>query len=108
MYFAYALTALWYDRQRYLPGILAVAFSAVLIALQWGMLLGMFLFASLTVDRAQADIWVGGPNVRSADLCRPIPERYLERLANQPEVEYAEVYLQGRTLWIRPDGSLEL
>lgn len=29
----FALATLWHERQRYLPGILAVAFSAVLIAL---------------------------------------------------------------------------
>src|SRR5437763_16525698 len=106
VYFSYALTALWYDRQRYLPGVLAVAFSALLIALQWGMLLGMFTFASLPIDRAQAHIWLGGPNVQTADLGRPISERLLTRLANQPEVEQAEVYLQQRNHWIRPDGSM--
>ena len=107
-YLSYAFTALWHDRQRYLPGVLAVALSALLIALQWGLLLGMFMFASLTVDRARADIWVGGPNTRSADLGRPIPERYLARLLVQPEVESAEVYLQERTHWVRPDGAVEL
>ena len=36
---SYALTTLWYERQRYLPGVLAVGFSALLIALQAGLLL---------------------------------------------------------------------
>src|SRR5437763_3039535 len=108
IYFTYALTALWYDRQRYLPGVLAVAFSALLIALQWGMLLGLFTFASLTIDRANADVWLGGPEIQTADLARPIFERYLTRLAGQPEVERAEVYLQQRSHWVRSDGGLEL
>src|SRR5438067_12038839 len=108
VYFSYALMALWYDRQRYLPGVLAVALSALLIALQWGMLLGLFTFASLTIDRAQADVWLGGPDVQTADLARPIFERYLTRLAGQPEVERAEVYLQQRSHWVRSDGGLEL
>ena len=107
-YFSYALVTLWYERQRYLPGMLAVALSALLIALQCGLLLGMFTFASITVDRAGADIWIGGPNVLSADLGRRISERYLARVASQPEVDYAEVYLQERTHWIRPDGGMEL
>src|SRR5262249_51790783 len=55
-----------------------------------------------------AHIWVGSPNVRSVDLARPISERHLSRLTNQPEVEYAEVYLQDRTHWIRSDGGVEL
>jgi putative ABC transport system permease protein len=108
MYFAYAWTALWEDRQRYLPGVLAVAFSAVLMALQSGMLLGMFTFASLTIDRARAQIWLGGPRIRTVDMAYPIFERDLTRLASQPEVERAEVYLQQHDLWVRPDGSIEL
>src|SRR6184192_2933626 len=104
----YSLATLWHDRQRYLPGVLAVAFSALLIALQWGLLLGMFTFASLTVDRARAHIWLGGPNVHTADLARPISARHLARLESQPEVRQAEVYLQQRSLWVRPDGDVEL
>jgi len=108
MYFSYALTALWHDRHRYLPGVLAVAFSALLIALQWGLLLGLFTFASLTVDRARAHVWLGGPNLQTADLGRPIPERHLAKLEGQREVERAEIYLQERGHWVRPDGDLEL
>jgi putative ABC transport system permease protein len=107
-YFSYALTTLWHERQRYLPGILAVAFSALLIALQWGMLLGMFTFASVTVDRASAQIWLGGPHIQTVDLSWPIAERELGKLASQPEVEYTESYVQEHSVWMRPDGSAEL
>ncbi len=31
----YSLATIWHDRQRFLPGVLAVAFSALLIALQY-------------------------------------------------------------------------
>jgi putative ABC transport system permease protein len=107
-YFSYALTTLWHDRQRFLPGVLAVAFSALLIAVQWGMLLGMFTFASLTVDRAPAQIWLGGPDIQTADLSGLISERILARLVRQPEVAQTESYLQQRSHWVRPDGSWEL
>src|SRR5438874_459321 len=69
------------------------------------MLLGMFTFASLTINRARAKIWPGGPGVHTADLARAISERHL---ACQPEVEQAEVLLQQRGLWMRPDGSPEV
>ena len=65
---SYALATLWYERQRYLPGILAVAFSALLIALQCGLLLGLFGITSMPVDHTDADVWVGGPSVLSVDL----------------------------------------
>src|SRR5947209_10601898 len=105
---SYALSTLWYERQRYLPGILAVAFSALLIALQCGLLLGLFSITSIPVDHTRADIWVGAPQVLSVDLGRPIPESYLSRLAGQPEVEATEVYLQGFAYWSKPNGATEL
>src|SRR5690349_11142414 len=108
MYFSYAAIALWHDRQRYLPGILAVGFSALLITVQWGLLLGLFTFASVTIDRAPAQIWLGGPNIQSADLGPAISERHLARLARQPEVEQVEVYIEQHSSWIRPDGTREL
>ena len=43
----FALATLWHERQRYLPGILAVAFSAVLIALTCGLLLGLLSVTSM-------------------------------------------------------------
>jgi putative ABC transport system permease protein len=105
---SYSLATLWYERQRYLPGILAVAFSALLIALQFGLLLGLFSITSLPIDHTRADIWMGAPSVLSVDLGRPIREGYVARLAAQPEVEQSEVYLQGFAYWAKRDGGTEL
>jgi putative ABC transport system permease protein len=105
---SYALATLWHDRQRFLPGIMAVAFSALLIILQCGLLLGLFSITSIPIDYGRADIWVAAPRVLSVDLGRPIPENYLTRVASQPEVETAEIFLQGFTYWNKPDGGSEL
>ncbi|MBY0526215.1 MAG: ABC transporter permease [Gemmataceae bacterium] len=105
---SYSLTTLWYERQRYLPGVLAVAFSAMLIALQCGLLLGLFSITSIPVDRTRAHIWVGAPEVLSVDLGRPIPEAFLGRLASQPGVEPPEVYMEGFAYWLNPKGGSEL
>jgi putative ABC transport system permease protein len=83
----YSLTTLWQDRQRYLPAVLAVAFSALLIILQCGLVLGMFALMSIPIDHSRADIWVGAPRVLSVDRGQAMPENYLLRVANQPEVE---------------------
>jgi putative ABC transport system permease protein len=96
---SYALSTIWYERQRFLPAILAVAFSAVLVAVQAGLVLGLLSMMSLPVDRAAADVWVGYPGVRSVDLGRPIPERWAARLAAQPEVERAETAVVGFAPW---------
>src|SRR5262245_23108997 len=58
---------------------------------------------SVPVDKATADVWVGYPGVRSVDLGRPIPERWVVRVAAHPEVERAEPAVLGFSLWTRPD-----
>jgi putative ABC transport system permease protein len=99
---SYSLTTIWFERQRFLPAILAVAFSAVLVAVQSGIVLGLLSMMSVPVDKATADVWVGYPGVRSVDLGRPIPERWVVRVASQPEVERAEPAVLGFSLWTRP------
>ncbi len=105
---SYSLATLWHERQRYLPGVLAVAFSALLIALQCGLLLGLFAITSIPIDHTTADVWMGAPEVLSVDLGRPIREGYLARLACQSEVERCEVYIQGFAYWSKPRGGAEL
>jgi putative ABC transport system permease protein len=105
---SYSLATLWHDRSRYLPGVLAVAFSAVLIALQCGLLLGLFAITSMPIDHTRADVWIGGPDVVSVDVTRAIPESYLTRLAAQPEVASCEIYVQSYSQWLKPAGGVEL
>jgi putative ABC transport system permease protein len=104
----YALVILWHERNRFLPGILAVGFSTLLIALQFGLLLGMFAVVSIPVDRSKADVWVGYPGVQSIDLGLPIPEAWRSRLEAQPEVERTEPYIEGLAFWPRADGGAEM
>jgi putative ABC transport system permease protein len=105
---SYSLATLWFERHRYLPGVLAVAFSALLIALQCGLLLGLFSITSMPIDRTTADVWMGAPGVLSVDLGRPIREGQLARVAALPEVARCEVYLQGFAYWAKRAGSTEL
>src|SRR5207248_159528 len=104
---SYALATLWHERKRYLPGVLAVAFSCLLIALQCGLLLGLFSITSIPIDQSRADIWVGHPNVPSVDLGRPIPEAWQSYLA-LPEIERFEPYMEGFAYWDKPTGGMEL
>lgn len=104
----YSLSTLWYERQRYLPGVLAVAFSALLIALQCGLLMGLFSITSMPIDQTRAHVWMGAPSVLSVDLGRPINMDNVGRLAAFPEVKDCEVYIQGFSYWRKPDGGTEL
>lgn len=104
----YALQTLWHERSRYLPGILAVAFSAVLIALQCGLLLGLFAITSIPIDNTRADIWVGSPQVLSVDLGRPIPLTHMSRIRADKRVAFTESYIQMFGNWTKPDGGSDL
>lgn len=98
---SYSLTTIWHERQRFFPAVLAVAFSALLVVVQTGLMLGLLSMMSLPVDKSTADVWVGYPGTRSVDLGRPIPERWLVRLSANPEVERAETAVLGFSLWTR-------
>src|SRR5262249_24784074 len=92
----------------FLPGVLAVAFSALLIALQCGLLHGLFSITSLPIDRTRADVWVGHPEVPSVALGRPISAALQSYLVGPEFVGFPRAYLQGYRSWDRPNGGTEL
>jgi putative ABC transport system permease protein len=104
---SFALSTLWFEKGRYLPGVLAVTFSAVLIAVQFGLLLGLFSITSLPIDESNADVWVGPPKVPSVDLARTMPADWIGYLS-MPGVERMEEFIQGFAHWNKPNGGTEL
>lgn len=104
---AYTWALLSREHARFLSAVLAVALSAVLINLEWGLMLGIFSTTSIPIDHTEADIWVGAPVVPSVDLGRPISVLHLSRLANQPEVSETALYVLAFGTWVRPDSSRE-
>src|SRR5437667_645473 len=112
---SYALQTLWHERPRYASGVLAVTFSAVLIALQCGLLLGLFKITSIPIDQTKSmtagdggDIWIGSSGTQSVDLGRPIPESYLTRLAGRSGVQMPEFYICNFGNFTKPVGGTEL
>lgn len=98
----YAILTLWFERRRYLAGVLAVAFSTVLVALQIGIMLGLVSLVSLPVDLSTADVWLASHNTPSCDLGLPISTRWSDHLAMQPEVVATDEYIQNFTFWKDP------
>jgi putative ABC transport system permease protein len=105
MHRLYSLKILWHGRNRFLPAVLAVSFSAVLIAVQFGVLLGTLAITSRPIDHAAAQIWVGIRDVPSIELGHPIPESWLFRIQAEPEVEDVEGYLYEFNYWHKPTGG---
>src|SRR5207245_4785099 len=90
---------------RFVLASVAVAVSAVLIAVQAGLLIGLLSMMSTPVDKADADVWVGYPGVRSVDLGQAIPAHYRNRVAAQPEVREVEEVEMGFAQWVVPSNG---
>ena len=104
----FALATLWYERQRYLPGILAVAFGAVLIALTCGLLLGLLSITTIPITHTRADVWVGSAGVLSVDIAGVVPTSWYSRVMESPEVTACEEYCEGFSKWRKFNGADEL
>lgn len=94
-----ALKTLVYDWRRFLPAVVAVAFSGLLVLLQAAVILGIFSLASLYVTRSDADLWVGFPGVQSLDQGRPVTGKAELFVAANPHVRGMEPFLWGSGEW---------
>lgn len=103
----YALKIVLREPGRFLPALLAVTFSAVLVSMQSGMLLGFLRVSARPIERIRADLWVGSRDLPALGFSHPIDETWYARIASQPEVAAVEPYLYGITMWHRADGGLE-
>ena len=104
----YSLNTIWRERKRFLPGIIAVVFSTVLILFEGGLLVGQFSLTSIPIDHTSADVWVGHPKNLSVDLGRPSPERWMNLVASQPEVDRVEGYIIRLFMLEPPHGNTGL
>ncbi|AJC65777.1 MULTISPECIES: FtsX-like permease family protein [Dickeya] len=100
-----ARSILIHEWRRFLPAVLAVAFSGLLVVVQLGLLLGMFGAVSVYIDRSSADLWVGFPDTQSIDLPRPISENVENSLLMNPEVTEVERLSWTLGDWRRPIGG---
>jgi putative ABC transport system permease protein len=105
---SYALQTLWHERSRYASGVLAVTFSAVLIALQCGLLLGLFKITSIPIDNTTADVWIGSTAVSAVDLGKPIPTSYITRVEGMAGVTSVERYIGNFANFAKPVGGTEM
>lgn len=104
----YAIQTLWFERRRYMAGVFAVAFSAVLMAVQGGVLVGLVATVSAPVDVSPAQIWLAAKHTPSADNGGPIASRYRNRLLEHPDIAQTDEYVQEFTRWWNPKAGTVL
>jgi len=99
-----ARRTLVYEWRRFLPAVLAVAFSGVLMLIQLGLLLGMLGTVTVYIDKSDADLWVGFRDTPSVDLGRNIASGNEVFIRIHREVVALERFHLGMGDWRRPDG----
>lgn len=95
----YAIATCWFERRRFFAGVLAVAFSASLVSLLVGILLGLVSTVSAPVDRSTAELWLAAPKTESCDGGMPLARRWMNRLAMLPEVAQTDDFIQSFSYW---------
>jgi putative ABC transport system permease protein len=85
-----ALKSLLHDRLRFAITVAGVAFAVTLVFVQVGLFLGLLDNASVTIEHADADIWVTSKNTPNIDFSHTFPETRLDRVRSIPGVERAD------------------
>lgn len=100
-----ARASLLREWRKYLPAILAVLFSSLLITVQCGLVLGEFGTVSVVIDSSTADIWASFPGTASVDFARDIASKNDVFLRIDPDVKDLEHLAFGAGDWRREDGA---
>jgi putative ABC transport system permease protein len=94
-----ACQVIWDGRRRYIPGILAISFSLILITLQCGIFYGLISSVTVPIVESTADIWVAYPKTRAGDLARPISRDWKDALLSLPEIEQVDELVMQTNYW---------
>jgi putative ABC transport system permease protein len=81
---------LWREWRRFLPAVLAICFTGLLLMVQAALVLGIFGSAALYVNASSAALWVGYPGTQSVNLGRGINRDVEMALRMQPDVTAVE------------------
>lgn len=97
---ALARKTLVHEWRRFLPVIVAVGFSGLMLVVQAALVLGIFGTAAMYVDESSADIWAGYPGTQSVNYGRLISADAAMWLRSDPAVSAVEPYL-----WVDADWT---
>ena len=87
-----ARKTLLHEWRRFLPAVVAVAFSGLLLVVQAALVLGIFGSAAVYIDASEGEIWVGHPGTQTVELGRPLPPDTEVWLRMAPEVRRVESF----------------
>jgi putative ABC transport system permease protein len=81
-----ARRTLVHEWRRFTAAIAALALAGLLILVQVALTFGMFDTYTVTINRANADLWVTSPDVQSFDSSMDVAERFEGRFWAHPDI----------------------
>jgi putative ABC transport system permease protein len=102
-----ALRILLHDRAKVVVSVLGVAFSVALVLVQVGLFRGLLANATVTIERADADIWITSRNTPNVDFPHYFPESYVQRVRSVPGIARADDLLVAYVGMQLPTGAEE-
>ncbi len=87
-----ARKTLVHEWRRFLPAMLAVAFSGLLLLMQAALVFGIFGSAATYISASDADLWIGYPGTQSIELGRPITPAARTAVLTDPDVARVEPF----------------
>ena len=100
-----ARKTLVHEWRRFLPAMLAVAFSGLLLLMQAALVFGIFGATAVYITASDADLWVGYPGTQSIELGRPIAPRARTALLMDSGVARVEPFAWVDGDWRGPAGT---
>jgi putative ABC transport system permease protein len=85
-----ALKSLVHDRLRFAITVAGVAFAVTLVFVQVGLFLGLLDNASVTIEHANADLWVTSRNTPNIDFSHTFTETRVDRVRSIPGIARAD------------------
>lgn len=104
----YAVNTIIRETSRFGPAIVAVSACAMLLMVQISLFLSAMTYVSKPITAAQADLWIGHGDALWYDGGRPIPQRWVTRVASMSGVASTEYYMMGTAFLQKPAGGTEM
>jgi putative ABC transport system permease protein len=98
---------LFHDRVRLVVTLTGIAFSVVLMAIQWGLFRGFSTSTTGVIDYSGADLWVTARNTAYLEQALPFNERRYYQVLATPGVAAATKYIVHWAVWKQPNGHSE-
>lgn len=102
-----ALKMLLHDKLKFFITVAGVAFAVTLVLVQVGLFIGLLDNSTVTIEHADADLWITSKETPNIDFAHTFPESRVQRVRSTPGVERAENLIISYVPIALPNGAQE-